>query len=257
MSAELLLRLARQEFVDRYAGSVLGVVWAVFHPLLLVAVFFAVFGQLMGGRLPGVGELHGYGVYLIAGLLPWIAFSGVVRRSTQVFQERRDVLGKVRLPLVAFPVCVVAGETVSFAVGMAVFAAALAIVGYPVAAAGMALLPLVYAAHQALAFGLGLILGVLNVFFKDIQEFVTLLLMVWFWGTPIVWVLDIVPEPVAAAQAAANPAYWFVHAYQSVIALGELPETGLVIRLVGLAALCCGGALVLVRMKERAIRDHL
>jgi len=257
MNAELLLRLARQEFVDRYAGSALGVAWAVLHPLLLVAVFFVVFAQLMGGRLPGIGDTHGYGVYLIAGLLPWIAFSGVVRRSTQVFQDRRQVLGKVRLPLVAFPICVVAGETVSFAVGMAVFAVVLALVGYPVAAAGLALLPLVYVAHQMLAFALGLVLGVLNVFFKDIQEFVSVLLMVWFWGTPVVWVLGIVPDRVAEAQALVNPAFWFVQAYQSAIALGEMPDTGLVVRLVLLAVVACAGALVLVRLKERAIRDHL
>lgn len=257
MTTALLLRLARQEFTDRYAGSVLGVIWAVAHPLLLVAVFFMVFAQLMGARLPGVEAAHGYGVFLIAGLLPWIAFAGVIRRTTQILHERREVLGKIRLPLVVPPLCVVIGETVSFLVGVTVFGLALWATGYPVAATWLMLLPLVFVAQQALAFGVGLLLGVLNVFLKDIQEFVTVLLMVWFWGTPIVWVLDIVPEAVATAQAAINPAYWFVQAWQAIIAFGEPPDAALLLRLAVIAVVGCVLALVFVRRFERIIRDHL
>ena len=257
MTTALLLRLARQEFTDRYAGSVLGIIWAIAHPLLLVAVFFMVFAQLMGGRLPGIDDVQGYGVYLIAGLLPWIAFSGVVARTTQIFQQRRDVLGKVRLPLLVPPLCVLIGETISFLIAMAVFALALAITGYPVAVAALLVLPLVYLAQQALAFGIGLLLGILNVFVRDIQEFVSVLLLVWFWGTPIVWVLDIVPPAVATAQIAINPVYWFVQAWQSVIALGEAPDTGLLLRLAGVAVIACAAALWLLHRRERVIRDHL
>jgi len=257
ISSALFFRLVRQEFADRYAGSVLGIVWAVVHPMLLVSVFFAVFAQLMGARLPGVEELHGYGVYLIAGLLPWLAFSGTIRRTTEVLHDRRDVLSKIRLPLIVPPLCVVAGETITFLVGMLVFASALVVTGYPSATGALVLLPLIYLAHQALALGIGLLLGALNVFLKDIQEFVTAVLMVWFWATPIVWVVDIVPEQIAAAQATMNPAYWFVSAYQSIFALGEAPDAGLLLRLAVLAALACALALAVVRLGERHIRDYL
>lgn len=257
MTTALLLRLARQEFTDRYAGSVLGVIWAVMHPLLLVAIFFVIFAQVMGARLPGMDDAQGYGVYLIAGLLPWIAFSGVISRTTQILHQRRDILGRVRLPLIVPPICVLLGETVTFAIGIAVFALALAITGYPVATGALVLLPLVFVLQQALAFGIGLLLGALNVFLKDIQEFVSVLLMVWFWGTPIVWVLDIVPEAVASAQFAVNPAFWFIQAWQSILAFGEAPDAGLLLRLAIVATVAVAVALLVLRGGERVLRDYL
>ncbi len=186
MPAALFFRLVRQEFADRYAGSVLGVVWSVVHPLLLVTVFFAVFSQLMGARLPGVDDAFGYGIYLVAGILPWLAFSGAVRRITEVLHQRRDVLRKIALPLWLLPLCVVTAETLTFVIGFAVFALGLVVVGYDVALGAVWVLPMIYVAHQLLALGVGLVLGALNVFLKDIQEFVAAMLMVWFWATPIV-----------------------------------------------------------------------
>lgn len=257
MTTALLLRLARQEFTDRYAGSVLGVLWAVAHPLLLVAIFFVIFAQLMGARLPGIDSDQGYGIYLIAGLLPWIAFSGVIRRTTEILHERRDLLSKIPLPLLVPPLCVLIGETVSFLIGMAVFGTALAVTGFAVATEWLALIPLLYLAHQALACGLGLLLGVLNVFVKDIQEFVGVLLMVWFWGTPIVWVLDIVPPAVADIQAWINPAFWFIDAYHAVLAFGEAPALPPLLALVAVALAVFALAVALLRRGERIIRDHL
>lgn len=71
MRRSLLLELARRDFSERYAGSVSGLLWALLLPLVMIFIYTVIFSRVMGAKLPGIGSTYSYGIYLIAGVVPW------------------------------------------------------------------------------------------------------------------------------------------------------------------------------------------
>ena len=84
MNIRLILNLTRQDFRDRYAGSILGIFWALINPLVMITIYLLIFSEIMGAKLPGASNLDGFSIYLISGLLPWFAFSNTIVRTTSV-----------------------------------------------------------------------------------------------------------------------------------------------------------------------------
>lgn len=256
MNLYLIAQFTRQDFVDRYAGSALGFLWAFIHPLALIFIFVVIFANVMGSRLPGVTSTYGYSIYLVSGLLPWLAFANTITRSSTVFLEKRNIIGKIHLSLGQLPLYIVLSESITFAIALSIFFMFLVGTG-TLPGLPLLLLPVVFLLQQLLAFGLGLLLGVLNVFLRDIRELVTVVLTFWFWLTPIVWVTDIVPPLVADLQSAINPAFLFIDAYHQLIAFNAWPDAGGLLRLAIIAAVVITAALLLLRWLEKDVRDFL
>lgn len=256
MSPALLWNFARQELVDRYAGSTLGFAWAFIQPLVLLFIFVVIFGAIMGARLPGVENSWGYSIYLISGMLPWLAFASTLSRTATVFTDKQHVLSKVGLSLPLLPAFIVVAETITFLIALAIFFVLLLLIDHSWRPQAL-LLPLVFALQQALALGLGLLLATLNVFLRDVREFVSVLTQLWFWVTPIVWVPTIVSDGLYRYLALLNPLVPLTEAYHAMF-VGDpaLPWRALaVIALLALGLLALG--LLTVRTLEREIRDTL
>lgn len=256
MHLPLLLDLTRQDFRDRYAGSALGIAWAFINPLVMITIFVVVFSSVMGARLPGVTSAYGFSVYLVAGLLPWTAFANTVSRCSSVFLDRRHIIGKVHVSLFRLPLYIVLSEVITFFIAYSIYLCFLAATGN-LPGSVFFMLPLVLLLQQIFAFGLGLFFGVLNVFLRDIKEAVGVLMMFWFWLTPIVWVPEIAPDFILNLQEYFNPAYWFIDAYHSIFVHDRLPDLGALIRLAIIALLCLFAAWRMLKWLERDIRDFL
>lgn len=256
MNLGLVLQFTKQDFVDRYSGSVLGWLWAFIHPLVLIFIFVVVFANVMGARLPGISSVYSYGIYLVSGLLPWMAFANTINRCSTLFLDKRHIIGKVKVSLPSLPLYVIFSEALTFFIGYTIFMAFLVATG---AFPGwvMLVVPFVFLAQQVLAFGLGLLFGVLNVFIRDIKEMVGVLVMFWFWLTPIVWVTDIVPPLVQRLQESVNPAFLFIDAYHQVIVNGQLPDPGGLVRLAVIGHLVLLVAYLALRGLEKDIRDFV
>ncbi len=169
MNVALVVQFARQDLVDRYAGSLLGGLWTFVQPLSTMLVFILVFSRIMGARLPEVAGPNGYSIYLISALLGWVAFSSTLLRTTTVFMDRANVITKVRLSLWTLPLSIVLSDTIVFAISMAFFLTFLVIVDHPLTIHFL-WVPLVFAVQQAFAYSLGMILACLSVFLRDIRE---------------------------------------------------------------------------------------
>lgn len=253
MNAALLLQFTRQDLVDRYAGSLLGGLWTFIQPVVNMLVFILVFSRIMGARLPEIAGSFSYSIYLISGLLGWIAFSSTLMRTTTVFLDQANIIKKVRVSLWSFPLSIVLSDTVIYAISFAFFLLFLAWIGHGVGPQVL-WVPAIFAVQQAFAYSLGLILGALSVFFRDIKETVSVLLQLWFWLTPIVYVATIIPEEFRPLLAW-NPMYPVIEAYHSVLLLGQPPETrGLVILCAFVAVLALFGSWMFRRL-ESDIRD--
>lgn len=254
----LILNFVRQDLKDKYSGSVLGSLWTFLNPLSNILIFAFVFSQVMGARLEMFGaefSRYGYSVYLIAGILFWNSFSTTIMRVANVFEDKRGILGKVGLPLITLPIYVVITEGVVFLISFGFFALFLVYIGIPFHVE-MLLIPLIYVLQQFLAYSIGFVLAVFSVFIRDIKELVALTLQLAFWLTPIVYVVNIIPQQYAFVFDF-NPVYWIITAVRATIIEGASPNSMPLVLIMLVATVVLGFGIHLVRRLERDIRDAL
>ncbi|MDY0072437.1 MAG: ABC transporter permease [Thauera sp.] len=256
MNLALLWSFTRQELVDRYAGSALGFGWAFIQPLVTLFIFVVIFGQIMSARLPAVNNVYGYSAYLISGMLPWLAFAGTLGRSSTVFVDKAGMLSKVKLSLPTLPVFIVLAESITFVIGFLLFQLFLLFTDINPKPAVL-VLPWVFVLQQMLALGLGLIFAVLNVFLRDVREFVSVLVQLWFWLTPIVWAPQAVPAGLLDVLAVLNPMLPITNAYHAMFIPGMEIDYGKLQLTTLVTSLIVGLAYILVRRLERDVRDFL
>ncbi|MDD5478444.1 ABC transporter permease [Rhodoferax sp.] len=216
-----------QEFRARYAGSAFGMLWAVINPFVQILVYTLVFAHVMRARMPGQAEdVLGYSIYLCAGLIPWTCFAEIVARSTNMFIEHGNLIKKSAFPRVCLPVIVLFSSLINFAILLGIFLLFMLLVGRLSWSAFFLCIPLSLLMILP-AVGLGLALGTLNVFFRDVHQVQGILLQFWFWLTPIVWPVEALP-PALRSWLPLNPLEPMVNAMHSLfLGSGNLDTMGL------------------------------
>jgi lipopolysaccharide transport system permease protein len=217
-----VLGMVARDFRGRYLGSILGASWAILNPLAQILIYTLIFSQVMQARLPSVQDTLGYSLYLCAGILTWNYFVEVLLRSQTVFLEQANLLKKVSFPRVTLPSFVFLSASVNFSIVGTLFLAFLLVSGRWPGWVLVALVPLLLI-QQVLAVGLGLFLGVTNVFFRDVAQAVGVGLQFWFWLTPIVYPVSTVPAAVRPLMAW-NPLYPLIASYQRIIVEHRWPD---------------------------------
>lgn len=258
MNISLLLHFVRQDLIDRYAGSVLGGAWSFFLPLAQILIFTLVFSKIMGARLEVLGQQlsqYSYSVYLIAGMLPWLSFSNTVLRTTTVFRDKAGLIAKVKVSLKSLPVYILVSEAAIFGISMVLYAVFLLLIGFPIDRYWL-LVPLVYLIQQFFAYGLGFGLAVLSVFIRDIREFINIVMQLWFWLTPIVYVVNILPASYHQVFAL-NPFFTLVNSYRDLIINHKIPDLASLAVVAGIGAGLLGLSLILCGKVEKELRDFL
>ncbi|MGC1818504.1 MAG: ABC transporter permease [Casimicrobiaceae bacterium] len=189
---DFIVESVRRDFVSRYLGTKLGFFWAIAQPLTMILIYTLVFAEIMKPALPGHPSRFAYSIYLCSGILTWQLFSELLNRSIGVFVHNAGLLKKVNLPKLALPVIVALSGLTNFAVILALFLGFLAAIGSFPAASVLAVIPLLVLV-VALALGLGVFLGTINVFYRDVGQTMSMLLQFWFWLTPIVYARRALP----------------------------------------------------------------
>ncbi|MGJ9416912.1 ABC transporter permease [Massilia sp. CMS3.1] len=245
----------KREFQTKYRNSMLGAAWTVLNPLAMILVYTIVFSQVMGTRLPGLGSPFSYSIYLCAGTLTWALFAEITGRSQTVFIENGNLLKKLQFPRLCLPIIVVLNACVNFGIVFALFTLFLVFSGAFPGWIYLALLP-VLLIQVVFAISLGIIIGVLNVFFRDVGQFFTILLQFWFWFTPIVYPVTALPAEVRDLLIW-NPMAAVVQAYHAILLHGAAPDWASLGPVTVLAALCCVLGLQLFRKRAGEMVDEL
>ena len=212
----------KRDFQAKYQNSLFGVVWAVLSPLALIVVYTVVFSQVMKAKLPGVESNVAYSIYLCAGTLTWGLFSEIVQRMQVCFLENANLLKKLIFPRMCLPVIVLGNALVNFAIIFGLFIIFLIITGNFPGIFFFALIPPLLIL-LLFAIGLGVTLGVLNVFFRDVGQFFGIFLQFWFWLTPIVYPISILPSKVQSLMSL-NPLVPVIGAFQGILVMKAMPE---------------------------------
>lgn len=221
-SRNFILGSVKREFSARYRSSLLGAAWAVITPLAMVAVYLVVFSHVMAARLPGSSDTLDYGIYLCAGVIAWGFFAEIVQRSMSMFLDHAGLIKKMDFPRVCLPLIVIINAMVNFAIIYAIFVVVLGLTGHFPGVYLLAVVPVMLVVC-VIATGIGIIAGILNVFFRDIGQLIGIVLQFWFWFTPIVYPMSILP-PGIEPFIASNPLTPLVAAQQRIALGGGWPE---------------------------------
>jgi lipopolysaccharide transport system permease protein len=218
-----ILGSVKREFQSKYRNSMLGMSWVVLQPLAMIIVYTVIFSQIMKARLPGIESSFGYSIYLCVGIIFWGMFSEIVSRSQTVFIDNANLLKKIKFPRICLPIIIVLSSGLNFAIIFSLFMGFLFISGNLPGLEIMAIFP-VLIIQVMFGISLGIILGVLNVFFRDIGQLFGIILQFWFWLTPIIYPINILPESIQSIMQVWNPMVPIIQAYQAIFVTNNLPD---------------------------------
>ena len=251
-----IIGTVRREFQSRYRNSLLGAAWTVINPLAMIVVYTVIFSRVMQARLPGnAGFPYAYGIYLCAGILTWNMMAEITNRSVNTFIENANLLKKQTFPRLALPLIVLLSAVLNFAIVFGLFTVFLVITGNFPGWVFFSIIP-VLLVQMALAVGLGVSLGVLNVFFRDVGQFYGVALQFWFWLTPVVYPLEVLPEKVRRIIEL-NPMTSLVVAHQNILLHHTLPDWRPIAEVALLALFLCLVGLRLFRNHSSDMVDEL
>lgn len=219
---DFIVASVKREFVSRYQGTQLGVFWPIAHPLALIAIYTLVFSEIMKPALPGHDSRFAYSIYLTGGLITWTLFADLLTRSVNVFVQNGGLMKKVSIHPITFPVIATASAGIHFGIILALFLVFLLALGRFPGLPLLAMFP-VLAIAILFALGLGVLLGTINVFYRDVEQSTGIVLQFWFWLTPIVYPAQALPETIKAALSW-NPLWPIVRAMQGIFLEHRFPE---------------------------------
>jgi homopolymeric O-antigen transport system permease protein len=250
---ELFGNLFRRDLQAKYRGSALGVLWTVANPVLLMGVYYLVFGVVWHSPFANGDN---YALYLLSGLAAWTFFAAALQSSTRSMLDNANLIRKTRFPRQLVPLSVVGAHLVSFAVMLCGLLVLNAVVLPRVRATELLAIPLAVLLVGLVA-GLALAVASLNVLFRDVEFIVAAALVPWFFLTPIIYPLSKVPGAAAHPHVIAaihwlNPLSPAVEAIRAPLFLGTLPFWGDALYLVVACAVALAlGAYVFARVDDQ------
>lgn len=231
---ELVGSLVVRDLKVRYKNSVLGIAWSWLNPLLMMIVFTVVF--TIFNRAPQ--DLPHYPVYILAGILPWNMFSASVVGATASIVSSSYLIKKVYFPREVLPLATVLSNMINFLIALPVFFATAWILGVRLTP-WVFLVPFVLLVQVIFSVGIGLILATLNVFYRDTQIIMEVLMLAWFFVTPVIWDARVLPEvyafmgialPIRRLVYILNPMASIIASYRDTLYWGTQPALDFFVR---------------------------
>lgn len=213
---ELIWALALKELHVRYKRSVLGFVWALLNPALLMIILTLVFGSIMRFRID-----H-YAIFLLSMLLPWTFFSQSLAYGVESVVNNASLMKKVRIAKLVFPVAAVLANIINFVLSLIPLALLVLILRFPLHWTWI-YLPVPMAGLFLFTLGMAFFLAAVNVFFRDVSHIVQIILSAWFYFSPIIYSLDFIPKKYQFLFKL-NPLLYVLNGFRLSIYYGLLPK---------------------------------
>jgi lipopolysaccharide transport system permease protein len=227
---DLLGHLVLRDLRHKYKGSSLGFAWSLLHPLVMAGVYTIAFKWIV--RLP----IEHFPLFLLSGLLPWMFFSAALSSASGAIVDNGTLVRKVAFPRLVLPLAAVAAQLVQFALMYVTIVPLLALFGVGVSPALAALVPLIVL-QVIFTAGLALVTATAYVFARDTRHLIEVGLQIWFWVTPVVYSLALVPDTLRR-WLQWNPMTQFITAYHDIVVSRRTPS----LATFGILLLCAGAA---------------
>ena len=205
----MLKTLVKQDIKGRYKGSVLGFLWTLLNPLLMLAVYSVVFQFVFKSNI------EHYPIYLFICLMPWNAFANTIAIGTVSVTNGASIIKKVYFPREVLPLAVVISNTIQY-----FFSAVIIIIALLVSGVGLSwyalFLPVIVLIQAIFSYGLIMMLSAANVYIRDVQYIMNPVMMIWMYASPILYNISMVPEKYQGLYKL-NPKVHIMGAYQSIL----------------------------------------
>lgn len=250
-----ILSSIKNDLRVRFLRSKLGTLWVVIHPLMQVLIFTIILSEVLSAKLPGIDSKYAYALYLMTGTLCWTLFAETISKCLTLFIDSGNLMKKMAFPRICLPLIAAGTMLVNNLILLAAVFLVFAVLGH-FPDRHVVWLPVLMAINMMFAMGVGLLLGTLNVFMRDIGQGVPVVLQAMFWLTPIVYHIDILPANVQH-WFKFNPMYPLVTSYQNVLVYGTAPLWSELAVLVVVSLVILLAALVLFRRASPEMVDAL
>ena len=248
---ELIFFLAWRDIKVRYKQTVIGIVWVLLQPLLMVAIFWLLFGRL--AQLPSDGMP--YPLFVLVALVPWQFFARVISDSTNSLITDQRLITRVYFPRLVVPIATALAALVDFFLAMSLVGVLMFFLGV-VPGTSIFFLPVAVVVMFAAALGVGFWLSALNVEYRDVMHAVPFLVQFWFFATPVVYATSLLPEQWAFVFAL-NPMTVVVDAFRWSL-LGSRSGLSAMSAVSGLvSAVLLVSGMIWFRRRERSFVDSL
>jgi len=213
---ELIWALALKELKIRYKRSVLGFMWALLNPALLMLVLTLVFSTIMRFAIP-----H-YAIFLLSVLLPWTFFSQSLSYAVESIVSNGDLIKKVRVAKLVFPVAAVVSNIINLLLSMIPLALLVPIMRHPFYWTWL-YLPVPLLALTIFTLGMTFFFAAANVYYRDVSHILQVVLSAWFYFTPIIYALDFMPVRYRWLFKL-NPIIYVINGFRMAVYYGQLPQ---------------------------------
>ena len=224
---KFIISSIRTEFYSKYKRSKIGMLWMLIHPFMQVLVYALVLSAIMQAKFAGIESQFSYAIYLISGFVGWNLYADVTSRLLTVFIDNGNLIKKVSFPRIIFPMVIVGVALTNFLLMFISMFIIFAFLGH-FSVEYLIWIPLVVIVTLMNAIGIGLFFGVINIFIRDIGQMMAIILHFWFWLTPVIYSVDMLPESYQFIIAF-NPITGIVMSFQSILAFNTAPNLDLLI----------------------------
>jgi len=214
-------RMAYKEVTDHYAGSALGLVWAILQPLFLIALYTFIFTFVFKVRITTTDSPFRYAFYAMAGLIPWISMSASLSKSVLAISSKASLVKQAIFPTETLPVSAIVANFTPLFVGLIIYLIMMLIWSPQQFSYWILLLPLVILIHFIFTLGVGYFLAIAGAYFRDLTEIVTLLLTVGMFVTPILYIEGMVPKPLVILMNF-NLLAHLIYMYRDILYFGQI-----------------------------------
>ncbi len=242
---DLVYFLIWRDVKVRYTQTVLGVTWAVLQPLVTMAIFSVIFGQL--AKMPSDGIP--YPMYALAALVPWQLFSGGLTRASLSLVSDANLLTKVYFPRLIIPVAGVCAALVDFAISLLVLFGLMLAFGI-VPTIAILWLPLLTVFAVATALAVSLWLAALNVQYRDVQHMIPFLVQAWMYASPIAYSTTLIPTGLARWVYGLNPMAGVIQGFRWALLGTGMPDGTMLVSVAVVLVLLVTGLFYFGRMEE-------
>ncbi len=218
----LAFDFAKRDFKERYVGTGLGQLWYILSPIITIFIYTVIFSDFMKMKLDIIDNSYSYSIYLVPGLLAWTSFSVILSRLTNSIFTKANMIKKINVPMYSFHLSIVITESTLFVLSISLGIIFLILVDHPVTFAFLWMIPIMIL-QTIFVFSLGVILSLFTPFFKDIKEAIPVIIQLWFWATPIIYMKEMIANKYPFILTY-NPFYHFVHLYQDIFLYAKIPS---------------------------------
>lgn len=213
---ELLKTNIKKEIRGKYKGSWLGILWTFLNPLLMLAVYALVFPYILRVKV------ENYTIFMIVALIPWNFFTNAVQTGTGCIVANGNILKKVYFPREIIPISTTTSQLVNFIITCIIMVIFILFsgVGFSI---HILLFPILVLIQYVFTLGVTFVLSALTVFAQDVSHFVSVIIMLGFYATPIVYQASMLPEKFQIFLKI-NPMAQLVEAYRSILYYHQLPD---------------------------------